>query len=240
MAKKFGVKVEEFGIGYPPRLFGRKFGETIYSINLLPFGAFVKIYGQEERIDDPRSFTRKPFWQKALIILGGVISFWVVSAILLSIVMAIGVPTVVEDEENHNLVNPKVQITAISPVSPAQEAGLKIGDTIIELKFEEEQLKIDKVSQVQEFTQAHKGGEVTLAIKRGKDIFDVSLIPRTSPPENEGPMGIALVRTVLRAYPWYQAPIKGVIATGNLTLRLLEGWGMVITSLFQGKGMPSG
>jgi len=238
MAKKFGVKIEEFGLGFPPRLFGKKFGETLYSINLLPFGGFVKIYGQEEPIDNPQSFSTKPIYQRALIILGGVISFWIISAILLSIVMAIGVPTMIEDEENHNLVNPKVQITAIAPDSPAEKAELKIGDIIRELKFQEEQLKIDKVGQVLEFTQAHKGGEVILTIQRGKETFDISLIPRVSHPENEGPMGIALTRTALKFYPWYQAPVKGIIATGNLTLMTVMGWGKLIASLFQGEGVP--
>ncbi|GAG97536.1 unnamed protein product, partial [marine sediment metagenome] len=153
MAKKFGVRVEEFGLGFPPRLFGKKFGETLYSINLLPFGGFVKIYGQEESVDNPRSFSTKPIYQRALIVLGGVISFWIIAAILLSIVMAIGVPTMIEDEENHNLINPKVQITAIVPDSPAEKAELKIGDVIRKLKFQDEQLRIDKVGQVQEFTQ---------------------------------------------------------------------------------------
>ncbi len=238
MAKKFGVKVEEFGLGFPPRLFGKKFGETLYSINLLPLGGFVKIYGQEESVDNPRSFSTKPIYQRALIILGGVISFWMISAILLSIVMAIGVPTMIEDEENHNLVNPKVQITAIAPDSPAEEAELKIGDIIRELKFQDEQLKIDKVGQVLEFTQAYKGGEVILTIQRGKETFDISLIPRVSHPEDEGPMGIALTRTALKSYPWYQAPIKGIIATGNLTLMTVMGWGKLIASLFQGEGVP--
>ncbi len=240
MAKKFGVRVEEFGLGFPPRLFGKKFGETVYSINLLPFGGFVKIYGQEESVDHPRSFSTKPIYQRALIILGGVISFWIISAILLSVVMAIGVPTMIEDEENHNLVNPKVQITAVAPDSPAEKAELKIGDIIRELKFQEEQLKIDKVGQVQEFTQAYKGGEIILTIQRGEETFDISLIPRVSPPENEGPMGIALARTALKSYPWYQAPVRGIIATGNLTLITVMGWGKLIASLFQGKGVPSG
>ena len=102
LAKKFGVKVEEFGLGYPPRLFGKKIGETVYSINLLPFGAFVKIYGEESRINDPRSFSSKPFWEKALIVLGGVISFWIVAVIILSIIMGIGAPTIIGDEEDHN------------------------------------------------------------------------------------------------------------------------------------------
>lgn len=236
LAKKFGVKVEEFGIGYPPRLFGKKFGETLYSLNLLPFGAFVKIYGQEERIEDPRSFTTKPFWQKVLIILGGVISFWLVAAILLSIVMGIGAPTVVQDEENQGLVDPKIQITAIASNSPAEEAGLKPGDTIMSISGTD----INKIKEVQGFTQAHKGEEIILTIRRGKEVFDVSLIPRVSPPENEGPMGVALARTALKSYPWYQAPIKGIVATGNLTLMIIKVWGTTIMNLFQGKGVPTG
>lgn len=240
LAKRFGIKVEEFGIGYPPRLFGKKIGETVYSINLLPFGAFVKIHGQEERARGPRSFSTKPFWQKALIILGGVFSFWVVAAILLSIVMVIGAPTIIQDEESQGLVNPKVQITAIAAGSPAKAAGLEIGDTIRGLKFGNKEVKVEKVKEVQEFTQVYKGKEVILTIQRGKEVFDVSLIPRVSPPENEGAMGVALARTALKFYPWYQAPVKGIIATGNLTLLTLKGWATVIMSLFQGEGMPAG
>ena len=78
-AKKFGVKVEEFGIGLPPRLFGKKVGETIYSLNLLPLGAFVRLYGEEGSSSDPRSFTSKSLLQRALIIGAGVVAFWVIS-----------------------------------------------------------------------------------------------------------------------------------------------------------------
>lgn len=258
LAKKFGVKVEEFGIGYPPRIFGKKIGETIYSLNLLPFGAFVKIYGQEERIKHPQSFTEKPAWQRALIILGGVISFWIIAAILLSIVMGLGVPTIVEDEENHNLIDPKVQIVAVVPGSPAEEAGLRVGDSIKEFSIFPEgpaqvsskfgradgagnfQFSINKISQLQELTERYKGKEITLTIQRGKEIFDISIIPRVSPPENEGAMGVALVRTALKSYPWYQAPLKGISATGSLTLAVIDGWRMTLMSLLQGEGVPSG
>jgi hypothetical protein len=72
IAKKFGVRVEEFGIGYPPKLFGRKFGETEYSLNLIPFGAFVRIYGEETGVDDYRSFSNLAIWKRMLICLGGV------------------------------------------------------------------------------------------------------------------------------------------------------------------------
>lgn len=231
LAKSFGVKVEEFGLGYPPRLFGKKIGETIYSLNLLPFGGFVKIYGHEEPIDSPGSFSVKPFWQKALIILGGVISFWVIAVIILTIVIATGVPTMVDDEENQGLIEPKVQIMAVAKGSPAEGAGLKIGDVI---------KNFVQVKEVQEFANIRKGEEITLTIQRGKEVFEVSLVPRLSPPDSEGPMGVALVRTVLKTYPWYQAFLKGILATGNLTWLIIKSWIMVIGSLFQGQGLPPG
>src|SRR4030042_6211378 len=78
IAKKFGVRVDEFGIGYPPRLFGKKIGETLYAVNLVPFGAFVKIPGEggeKSSLEDYRVFAGKPVWQRFLIIVGGVVSF---------------------------------------------------------------------------------------------------------------------------------------------------------------------
>lgn len=104
LAKKFGAKVEEFGIGYPPRLFGKKFGETIYSLNLLPFGAFVKVHGEEGGVENYRSFTNKSIWQRVLIVLGGVVSFWIIAAILLTIVAGVwGLPVAVLDTDSQNL-----------------------------------------------------------------------------------------------------------------------------------------
>lgn len=239
LAKKFGMKVEEFGIGYPPKILAKKIGETVYSLNLLPFGAFVKIYGHEKREKGSGSFVEKPIWQRALVILGGVISFWVVAAILLSIVMGLGVPTIVGDEEG-GLVEPKVQIVAIVKNSPAERAGLKIGDTIKEFSISDFHFSIDKVKQVQELAGKYKGKEITLTIQRSKEVFKVSLVPRISPPEGEGAMGVGLARTALKSYPWYQAPLKGIEATGNLTLLIIDNWWMVLKSLFSGKGMPAG
>lgn len=238
MAKRFGVKVEEFGIFLPPRIFGKKFGETIYSLNLLPFGAFVKLYGEEKEIQDPRSFSSKPVWQRTLIVIAGVVSFWIISAILLSFVLWSGFPQAISDEENQNLVDPKVQIMAIAKDSPAQIVGLKPGDTIKQLTIGNQQLTINKVKEIQEFTEFHKGEEIILTIQRGKEIFDASLIPRVLPPEGEGAMGIALTRTAMVSYPWYLAPFKGIVATGNLTILVIQGWGQAISNKI--RGLPTG
>lgn len=251
VAKRFGVKVEEFGIFLPPRLIGKKIGETIYSLNLLPFGAFVKLFGEEGTVEDYRSFSGKPIWQRVLIVAGGVVSFWVVSAILLSIVMGLGTQVAVSDQENGTLASPKVQIAAVAPNSPAEIAGIKLGDTIKKFSIFPEgeqvpygagnfQFSINKVKELQELTEQYKGQEVTLTIERGKEIFEVSLIPRSSPPPGEGAMGVALVRIAVKSYPWYEAPVKGVETTIKLTGAIIAGLAEVFGSLFQGKGLPPG
>jgi len=238
IAKKFGVRVEEFGIGLPPRLIGKKIGETLYSLNLIPLGAFVKLYGEEKEIKEPRSFTGKPIWQRALIILGGVVSFWIISAILLSIVFGMGVPQAISDQAE--AVNPKVQIVAVASGSPAEEAGIKVGDAIKQLTINNQQLTINKVKQVQEFTKEHLGQAITLTIERGKEVFDATLIPRVLPPEGEGAMGVGLVRTALTSYPWYLVPVKGVEACFNFTGSIVIGLFQVFGNLIQGKGLPAG
>lgn len=224
LAKKFGVKVEEFGVGYPPRIIGKKIGETIYSINLIPFGAFVRMPGETERSDDPRSFSSQPVFKRILIALAGVVSFWIISTILFSIVFSMGTFVATSDEVNsEELINPKVQIVAIAKNSPAEKAGLKPGDTIT---------KFTKVKEVQEFAEQYKGKEVFLTIERGKDIFNVNIVPRVSPPANEGSLGVALARTAFQSYPWYKAPFKGVQATFNMTGAVIGGYGDAIKNLF--------
>lgn len=234
LAKKFGVKVEEFGLGYPPRIIGKKIGETIYSLNLLPFGAFVRLYGEEKAGEGQSSFNSQKIWKRALIVFGGALSFWAVAAVLFSVVMGLGTPKVIEDTAVGNFTNPKVQIVNVLPDSPASQAGLKAGDTILKIDAKD----ISKVGEAQEITASHKGQKVILNIQRGKEVFDVSLTPRVSPKEGEGPMGVGLVRTALQKYPWYQAPIEGLKSTGILTWLIIDGYGRAIAAAF--KGAPTG
>jgi len=241
LAKKFDVKVEEFGVGIPPRIFKKKIGETVYSLNLLPLGAFVKLYGEEERVDNPRSFSQKPIWQRVLIVLGGVVTFWAISAIIFSIIAGIwGIPFAISDEENHNLVDPKVQITMVAQDSPAAEAGLEIGDIIRKVQVQHDQIETDKVKEIVDFTQAHTGEKVILKIERRKEMLDISLIPRIDPPEEEGPMGIALTRVVRKNYRWYQAPIQGIVVTKNQTLSIVFTFADVISKVIRGVPLPKG
>ncbi len=238
IAKKFGVPVEEFGIGYPPRIFGKKIGQTLYSLNLLPFGAFVKIYGEKDGLEDSNSFQSKSVEKRALITLGGVLSFWIVGIILLSIIFAIGAPTVVSDTVEAE--DARIQVVFVADDSPAKTAGIKIGDTIKEFLTIDSQFSITKIKQIQELTEEYKGEEINLTIERGKENFEIDIIPRVDIPEGEGAMGVVLVRTITKAYPLYLAPFKGIKACIDLTSQIVHSLIRIFGNLFQGKGLPPG
>jgi regulator of sigma E protease len=242
IAKKFGVRVEEFGVGYPPRIFGKKIGETIYSVNWIPLGAFVRIYGEEGGVDDLRSFTNLKIWQRVLIVIGGVAAFWIAAMVIFSIVFAIGSDLPVGDNDVQGLVNPHVEIISVSENSPAGQAGIAVADTIKDIIVSGVDTKISKVSDFQKITGDNKGKEITLVVGRhGKDL-DISLTPRVSPPSGQGSVGVGLERmaTLVQKYPWYLAPVQGVSYTWKTTVNALVGLYSVFANLVSHKGLPQG
>ena len=240
LARRFGVKVEEFGIGYPPKICGKKFGDTLYSLNLLPFGAFVRILGDEESSDNEGSFTKKPIWQRALILLGGVVSFWVVALVIIIFVAGLaGVPTAVSDDFLEAGKTPYVQILQVGPHSPAEQSGIKPGDIISKLKVQSEKLKIEetetnKVGEVQQFIGEHKGQEILISLKREDKEIEVSVTPRVNPPQGEGAMGVALARVVKFRIAWYEAPWQGLKITWEQTKNIPIAMARAIKSKLQG------
>ncbi|MCL5011153.1 MAG: site-2 protease family protein [Patescibacteria group bacterium] len=214
LAKKFKVKVEEFGVGYPPRIWGKKIKGTIYSLNWLPFGAFVKILGEDDNCEKKQgSFASKKIWQRALILLGGVVSFWLIAFVLLWLTIGSwGAPTAVPDGWQGKE-QARVLILAVAKDSPAEKAGIKSGDKIINLQSK----PTDKVQDVLDFVSNYKGREMGINLQRGERELNVSLTPRPNPPEGEGAMGVALARVVNFKYPWYEAPWEALKITGLKT-----------------------
>lgn len=241
LARKFKVKVEEFGVGIPPRLFGKKFGETFYSFNLIPFGAFIKVYGEDGSTDknDSYSFSNKPAWQRALILLGGVVSFWLVSAILFSIVFSCGVTMVVGDKDDPRFLDPKVQVLGIIPDSPAEISDLKIGDVILKLKYEDKILETDKEAEVRSFIAKYPETPVFFTIQRGRDFLEKTIL-LSKTPEGDGLLGIYLQRTAIVKYSWFLAPVEGVKATINTTKLAFWGYLDVFENLFKKGTLPPG
>lgn len=229
VAKIFKVKVEEFGVFLPPRLLARKIGETVYSLNLIPFGAFVKVLGEEGGIEDVHSFSEKPIWQRALIVAAGVISFWLVAIIILTIIAGVwGMPVLTEDDQD--LIDPKIQIGRINLDSPAYQAGIRVGDTIV---------GFEKIAQFQEFIEQNKGQEIVLLIERRNQVFETEpIVPRVSPPPGQGALGVGLIRVALQPYPWHKAPLQGVLATGRLAQGIVSGWAMGINHILGIEKIP--
>jgi regulator of sigma E protease len=197
-AKKSNVKVEEFGFGLPPRIWGKKIGETIYSVNWLPFGGFVRLYGEEqdkEIKERNRSFFGQRPSTKAKILLAGVLANFIIGTLIFYIVLGgknfqaylpslFGHKFVVGQQTNYPV------IVGIFENSPAKEAGLKEFDLILSantLSFENAQSFVD-------FVNKNKGRVLTLEIKNLQDerVREINVIPRENPPKNQGPLGIKI------------------------------------------------
>ncbi|MDD3735505.1 MAG: RIP metalloprotease RseP [Candidatus Pacebacteria bacterium] len=216
IAKHSGILVEEFCIGFPPRIFSRKKGETLYSIGLLPLGGFVKIYGEDDKENTKEgSFWSKSISTRAKVIVGGVLANLLLAICLFSIGHMIGLPTAIVDEVPPNAKDVAVQIADVAPGSPAEEANIKGGDKILSIKNPStgKTIQVNDIEDIQNFTKDNLGKNLIITIKRGDEIIETKIVPRENPPENQGPMGIALVKTARVPYPFFQAIWEGIKTT---------------------------
>lgn len=152
IAKKSGIRVDEFGLGFPPKIFAKKVGETIYTLNAIPFGGFVKIFGEDAHLeeiseaDKKRSFLYKPKWIQALVLVAGV-SFNVIFAwFLISLGFMIGLPTPADYSGFGHVTDVKLVVTEVVPNSPAQKAGLESGDKIVFASAGQDSLQGEKLT----------------------------------------------------------------------------------------------
>jgi len=241
LAKKFGIVVEEFGIGYPPRIWGKKIKDTIYSVNWLPLGAFVKILGEDDTSQKIKgSFSSSPLYQRILVVLGGCFSFWVIAFLIFTFLAGLqGVNVAVSDNYNGKE-KPFVQIFSVAKNSPAEKAGIQMGDIMIQLKSAgAEQIQTDKVALVQSFIYEHKGEQIIITLKRGKNLLDVPVVPRVNPPRGEGALGVGLSRVINEQTQWYKAPYVGLKTTFLQTKAVPQVWIEIITKKIKKEPTPN-
>ncbi len=234
IAKKCGVEVEEFGIGYPPRIFAKKIGGTVYSFNWLPLGAFVKMEGEETDIDSPTSFSNQSVRDRIWITLGGVISFWLIAIVIYSFLFLNGGRVVVQDSNLQNLKDFEVAIFNVADDSPAEKMGLWPGDTIQKISFQEKEVVPTTIEEVQNFVDSHLGNEINLVIERGEEKIEKSVLARDSFPDDEGPLGVTLVRTAFQKPVWYLAIWRGITITWNNTVMIVKSYGLMLSKLING------
>jgi len=224
-AKAFRVRVLEFGIGFPPRIFGIKRGETLYSINAVPLGGFIKMAGEEDPTE-PGSLASKSIIARIVVLASGPLANAILPVLLFSI--AFMVP--------HNVVSGQVLVEEVVPGSPAALAGIEAGDIILEINGK----TIRHNGDLQRSIQSNLGNKVTILVRHDDATTEtVQLTPRWRPPEGEGAIGV-LISTedftlVKESYPFWEAIPMGVAQCIGVYILLKN----VIISLIIG-AVPAG
>lgn len=260
-ARRFGVKAEEFGFGFPPRAVGvykNKHGKwrwvfgsrsvesletsevsdippasksTIYSLNWLPLGGFVKIKGQDgECQNDKDSFVSKKVWQRALILAAGVLMNVVLAWALFSVGYIIGLPQSTDTLGRKAIISEaNVMIAQVMPNSPAALAGLEEGDAILRINNEE----INSEQELQEAVARNDGQVSELLIKRLGTEQTLTVIP-ASKEGARATIGVAIFSSGLVRYPFFSALIEGAKTTGWMIKEIVLAFGDLFINLFQG------
>jgi regulator of sigma E protease len=245
MARKFNIKVLEFGFGIPPRLWGKKIGETLVSINLLPYGGFVRLLGEDEDDkevrDNPRSFAKQSLTKRITVVVAGVFMNLFLAFILFYITLGANnftaqIPLIAPHQfvgVNQTNESPVI-VTAVEDDSPAKEAGLEEGDRILSLNDH----TLISTEELISLTKQSLGQEVKLVVGDvdGEDTKEVKLTPRENPPEGKGAIGIALTSAYQVANLEYATPAQkifsGPIHSFNLTIYSMEVLGKLIGASF--------
>jgi len=199
-AKAFGVGVEEFGLGFPPRLLSIKRGETLYSLNAIPLGGFVKMAGEEDS-DVPRSLASKRISTRLLVLSAGSVMNLLLPLLLFSISFMIP----------HNTVVGQVMVAEVAPDSPAARAGIRVEDTILSVNDK----SVDNHADVFRNIQLNLGNEISVLVRHSDTTTEnVQVVPRWNPPEGQGAIGVTTSTSdatiVRQSEPFWRAIPMGV------------------------------
>jgi len=234
VARLIGVTVEEFGIGLPPRakkLFSWQ--GTLFSLNFLPIGGFVRLRGEEA---DPLVmgedvFFRKPAWKRFGVLVAGVIGNFILGVILFAVVYSfLGIPTETE----------KVRIVEVSSNSPAEQAGIILDEIVVAVGEE----KVTSIDQFIALIDKNKGQELALKLMDNEGEYrEIEVVPRLEAPQGEGALGIALSNIELIKYPVWQMPLRGAVVGVKEAVawggEIVAGLGKMVMSLITGAGVPA-
>ncbi len=237
VAKKTGMKVEEFGFGFPPRLFGFTKGETTYSINWIPLGGFVRIKGESgDHKNDPDSFASKKAWQRFCVLIAGVGMNLALAAVLLSIGFMMGLPGIIDDQlpASARVLDSKITVMTVVADSPAAKAGVAQGDVItaIDGQF------FASADDARAYMASESADGVTLEVKgRDGQMRTYALTSELLKEANVTGVGIGFIQTGLIAYPFFHAIAQGVGATAMFTGEVVKAFAGMIVSLVTGQGI---
>ncbi|HXK38319.1 MAG TPA: RIP metalloprotease RseP [Candidatus Paceibacterota bacterium] len=225
VAKKSGIRVDEFAFGFPPKLFSLKKGETTYAFNALPIGGYVKIYGedptQEVEGDVARSFSHKPRYIQSMVILAGITANIVVAWLLFTMILSIGMKTSIGGNTFGTLSNVEVMVTQVVPGSPAAKAGISSGDVLVHLRdnTSKEEVKVTTPEVVTAFIGSKQETPITVTVARKGVLQEISVVPQIGvSPSGKPAIGIAMDEAGLLKLPIHLAALEAGVKTYDYTV----------------------
>lgn len=235
-ARYFGIRVDEFAIGFPPRIWSRVWGKTRYALNLLPLGGYVRIQGEnpeDELTSD--SILAKPRWQQAIVLVAGVAFNVIFAWLLLSLALTVGTKTTTEGFPQQNIRERAVMIDFVAVDSPAAVAGLKPGDELLSVSNGSTTVATSTLTVASVQNVIASGSRVNFTYKENTEIKSVEVIPQDGIVEGKKAIGISMSEIgTIRMNP-FKALYYGAIETYHLSGAVVVGLSNFIGNIFIGE-----
>ena len=240
VAKRNGVEVEEFGIGFPPRAWGKKLKNgTLFSLNWLPLGGFVKLKGEHDAARGKGTYGGARLWVKAKILLAGIAVNWLTAVAIFTILALVGLPQILPNQfsvPGDTVVTTKaVRAGSVVKDSPAEKAGIKNGDALTELAGQ----KITSAEQFKSLTQKYAGQTVPLVYQQDNQTKQTTVTLNTENNNGKGYIGLGVGEESTQRSTW-SAPIVGVGITVQFTYETFKGIITTLANLFTAQFAAAG
>jgi regulator of sigma E protease len=235
-ARKLGCKVDEFGIGFPPRLFAWKSKKSNieYSVNWIPLGGFVRIKGESgSHKEHGDSFSNKPIWKRFVILIAGVAMNFLLAGLLLSVGFMVGLPTALDSElpNGAHVEDEALRIAYLMPEGPAEQAGVQIGDTVVSINgntFTDE-------NQAGDFIASNTDEAISIIVNRGEEYFTYELTAVYSEESEQDVVGAGLMTTGLVSFPVHKAVYYGFTVAAKYTVMIVVALYEIVRNLIFGQ-----
>lgn len=256
VARRNGVEAEEFGIGFPPRIYKKRIksakGDYDFTFNLLPLGGFVRLKGESDAAEEPGTFGAASLWAKTKIMAAGVIMNAITAFVLFTIVALVGMPKLVDDQftvaSDTKVVKSQLFAGFVEPTSPASRAGLKAGDSLVSISNGKTTTQLSAAEVLPKVTEGYAGQKVTVTYARQGDKKTADVTLRTKAEvaaskktdEPKGYLGVVPSSYVMQRSTWSAPIVAGgvMVQFTQLTFeglgRALAGLGGIIAGAFTG------
>ncbi len=241
VAKKFGIRVDEFAFGFPPKLFGIKRGETTYAFNALPIGGYVKIYGENpddvaDDADKLRAFAAKPRIVQALVIIAGVVCNLLFAWLLIASTLMIGVASPVDSTRAAYITNAQLTITEVREGSPAKATGMRAGDALISLGEGAELVQNLSAESVIAYIAPRAGLPTAFTYERSGTVATATIVPASGIVEDRAAIGISMDVVGTLRLPPHKALWEGAKKTYEFTIMTTVGLWTFLSQAVTGNG----